>query len=315
MSTAESQAQEAIAAIDHAAGRPQDGHRRVHAKGVLCRGTFVASPEAARMTTAAHMQGDEITATVRFSNASSNPNIDDRAPDARGMATAFYLPDDSGTDIVAVNLPAFVARNQRDFVAFTRAAKPVFGDYPGPRMLLHLLRHREARAATLAVIKSKPPVSFATCRYNALHAFRWIGPDGTGRFVRYSWVPAAGEKSLTKDEIKQRGRDYLAEEIHERLAREPARFTLQLQIAADGDPVDDPTAIWPDDRERIDVGTLELTGPDTEREQGDDILVFDPTRLTEGIELSADPIPRLRSHAYSISVERRTGVSRPAGLD
>jgi len=63
------------------------------------------------------------------------------------------------------------------------------------------------------------------------------------------------------------------------------------------------------------VGTLELTGPDTEREQGDDILVFDPTRVTAGIELSDDPIPRLRSQAYSISVERRTGVSRPPDLD
>lgn len=315
MSTIQSQAEEAIAAVDYAAGRDQDGHRRVHAKGVLCRGRFVATPEAARLTTAAHMQGGEIQATVRFSNASSNPRLDDRARDARGMATAFYLPDGSGTDIVAITLPAFLVRNQRDFVAFTRAAKPVFGEYPGPRMLLYLLTHREAVAATMAVIRMKPPESFATLRYNALHAYRWTGPDGTARYVRYSWLPAAGEQSLTGDEIKERGRDYLMEEIHERLAREPVRFSLQVQIAADGDPVDDATAIWPADRERVDVGTLELTGPDTERERGDDILVFDPSRVTEGIELSEDPLPRLRSHAYSISVERRTGVSRPEDLD
>ena len=60
------------------------------------------------------------------------------------------------------------------------------------------------------------------------------------------------------------------------------------------------------------MGTLEITGPETEREQGDDIMVMDPTRVTDGIECSDDPILHIRSHAYSVSVERRSGVPRPA---
>ena len=48
--------------------------------------------------------------------------------------------------------------------------------------------------------------------------------------------------------------------------------------------------------------------------QGDDVLVFDPVRVIDGIELSDDPLPMLRSQAYSISVERRTGAKRPAEL-
>jgi len=35
-------------------------------------------------------------------------------------------------------------------------------------------------------------------------------------------------------------------------------------------------------------------------------LIFDPTNTTDGIDLSADPIPRARSAAYSISYERRS---------
>jgi catalase len=82
---------------------------------------------------------------------------------------------------------------------------------------------------------------------------------------------------------------------------------MLVVIAGDGDPVDDSTAAWPDERERVEVGRLELAGPDPERERGGDILVFDPTRVTDGIELSGDPILRFRPEAYSASVVRRSG--------
>ncbi len=35
-------------------------------------------------------------------------------------------------------------------------------------------------------------------------------------------------------------------------------------------------------------------------------MVFDPTNVTDGIDLSADPILLVRSAAYSISYDRRT---------
>jgi catalase len=78
-------------------------------------------------------------------------------------------------------------------------------------------------------------------------------------------------------------------------------------VAEDGDDVHDPTVAWPEERERVEVGRLVLTGPETEREREGDILVFDPTRVTDGIELSDDPILHFRPQAYSVSVERRTG--------
>jgi catalase len=59
------------------------------------------------------------------------------------------------------------------------------------------------------------------------------------------------------------------------------------------------------------MGVIEVTGPETEREQGDDVMVMDPTRVSDGIECSDDPILHVRSHAYSVSVERRSGISRP----
>jgi len=61
----------------------------------------------------------------------------------------------------------------------------------------------------------------------------------------------------------------------------------------------------------VELGTLELTGLDTTRETGDDVLVFDPMRVTDGIEPSDDQILHVRSPAYSVSVERRSGAPRP----
>lgn len=312
MATA-AQAKEAVRAIDESFGR-HEGYRVVHAKGVLCRGTFRATPQAKSLTRAAHMQGDEVPATVRFSNGSGKPRSLDYAPDPRGMATKLYLPDGGKTDVVAITLPCFFVRTPEDFVAFTRAGKPFVAGQPGPRFLWYLARHPEAWRATRAYLGLKPPISYATCLYNALHAYKWVAADGSERFVRYTWTPEAGEQSLSGGDAKERGRDYLQEEVGERLAREPIRFTLSVQIAAEGDPTHDPTAIWPEDRERVDVGVLELTELETGREQGDDVLVFDPTRVVDGIELSDDPLPSLRSRAYSISVERRAGVARPPEL-
>lgn len=308
-------AQKAVDLLGENYGR-HDGHRAVHAKGIVCKGTFTATPEAARLTKAAHLQGDAVPVTCRFSNGAGNPSTPDFVQDGRGMATKFYLPDDSRTDIVALNLPRFFVRTPEDFVKFTRASKrlPVINQ-PGPLLALYLVTHREALPALRAFLALKPPASYARQRYNGLHAFRWVDAGGGERHVRYSWLPEAGEATISTGEAKEGGRDYLKEEIVERLEREPVRFTLQVQLAEEGDPVADPTAVWPQERETVAVGTLELTELETGRDTGGDILVFDPTRLTEGIELSDDPIPRFRSQAYSVSVERRAGVSRPAELD
>ncbi len=40
------------------------------------------------------------------------------------------------------------------------------------------------------------------------------------------------------------------------------------------------------------------------------MLVFDPMRVTDGIEPSDDQILHIRSHAYAESVLRRSGVAR-----
>ena len=115
--------------------------------------------------------------------------------------------------------------------------------------------------------------------------------------MRYRFEPEDGDRTLSEEDARARGRDYLQEEI---LARDAAAFRMVVVVANDSDDVDDPTVAWPSDRETVEVGRLELTGPDTEREQGDDILVFDPTRVTDGI-----PSAPTRSSASARARTRR----------
>ena len=305
--------EQAVDAINERFGR-HPGYRALHAKGTLCKGSFTATPEAARLTRAAHFQGQPVAVTVRLSNGSGDPSWPDYVPDVRGMATTFHLPDGSRTDVVALTAPRFPGRTPDAFVNLLRANRP------GPARLLRLpaflATHPRALGAGLASVAAlKPPASYASCSYYAIHAFKWIDAGGGERYVRYTWLPEASEPSISKREAKKRGPDYLRREIGERLAREPVHFTLELQLAGPGDPVDDPSAVWRGERETVAAGTLELTGLEPGGEAGDEGLVFDPTRVTDGIELSDDPVLRFRPRAYAVSFERRSGVARPPDPD
>lgn len=301
-------AEEVVDAINEVSG-VHPGQRAAHARGTVVAGRFEALPAARALTRAPHMQGASLPATVRFSNGGGDPGIPDYATEGRGMAVKVYLPDGRRTDMVALTLPAFFARTPEDFLEFTRARRPdpATGKPDMERLGRWLGAHPEAGPALQAAVSAKPPASYATCAYNGIHAFRWVNEAGEGRYVRFRWEPAAGVETLEPDEARARGASYLQDDI---VTRAGAAFTLVVALASDGDAVDDPTVAWPPERERAEVGRLELAGPDTERERDGDVLVFDPTRVVEGIELSEDPILRFRPRAYSVSVERRSGIAR-----
>ena len=294
-------AEEVVDAINEISGA-HPGHRVAHAKGTLLAGTF--TPNSSGLTTAAHMQAEPVRVTARVSNGGGDPGIPDYAREGRGMAVKFYLPDGSKTDIVGLSLPCFFVRTPEDFLSFTRARLD-----PERLMPDWLGAHPEALAGIQAALGANPPASYATCAYNSIHSYRWVDADGGSRFVRYRFVPEEGEQALSPEDAKARGRDYLQEEV---LARGESAFRLQVVIAADADDVDDPTVAWPEEREHVEVGRLVLDGPELERERDGDVLVFDPTRVTDGIELSGDKILRFRPHTYSVSVERRIS-SAPGG--
>jgi catalase len=284
------------------------GHRAAHAKGVLCAATFTAAPTAANLSRAAHFAGEPVRAHVRFSNGGGNPSVADTTRDARGMAVKFYLPDGTTTDVIGITLPVFFTRTPEDLIEFNiaRRTDPETGAPDLAKVGAFLEQHPETVPAVTAAMTMPMPESYARLTYNALHAFNLVGSDGTITPVRYHFVPEAGEASISDDDAATRTEHYLRDELTTRLDAGPAVFHLDADVAGVGDPLDDPTAQWSDERERVRLGDLTITALAFDRENDGDVLVFDPTRVTDGIELSDDPILHARSGAYRVSVSRRT---------
>jgi catalase len=292
----------AIATIDERFGE-HPRHRALHAKGALYSGTFTGTPQAAHLTRAAHLQGEPMRTTVRFSNGGGDPSIPDYVPDVRGMAVTFHLGDGSRTDISAQTVPRFPFRDVDPFIEFVRLSRP--GPAGLVRLPLFLARHPRALPSLRMNLGAlKPPPSFAARPYYAFHAFKWLDAEGRERYVRYRWRPTVDLPELGRGEARARGRDYLQDELVERLRKRRFGFELEVQIAEPGDEVNDPSSVWPRERERVTVGALDVTEP---TDEGDD-FVFDPTRVTDGIEPSDDPVLRFRPRAYAVSHARRTAT-------
>ena len=284
------------------------GFRPVHAKGIVCSGTFRGAPEAGALCRALHFQGQAVRTIVRFANASGNPEVHDGLANTRSLAVKFQLPDGKNADILANSIEGFPVRTPEDLLAFLRAQlpDPVTGEAPPDAVPRFLGSHPAARAF-LERLKQKPvPASYGQASYHSEHAFLLTAADGTSRFGRYRWMPEAGEAYLSPDEANKRSANFLREELESRLRNGPVVFRLLLQLAGESDPTDDVTALWPTDRPLVELGRLEVTGISVTGAADERRLVFDPTNLTDGIELSADPILLARSAAYSISYDHRS---------
>lgn len=297
---------ELIAAMSDIGG-VHEGRRTVHAKGTWAEGSFTASREAAALCRAPQLAGEPVPALVRFSKASGKPNAHDAARDGGGMAVKLRAGEEEW-DLLAVGPPVFVARTVEDFLELLKARKPdpdtgkpdmaKLGDYLG--------RHPEAQLAIQSAMTAEPPVSFVTMPYFSPHAFALVTADGDRTWVRWSWHPEADER-ISDDDAREGGRNYLTEELKRRLTNGAARMELRFKLAAEGDSLTDPTEHWPDERETVAAGTLEITAPVGDPEGDGHIEVFDPTRLPDGISPSDDPILHARPRAYSVSAYRRLG--------
>src|ERR1700757_2543084 len=204
---------EAIDAI-RGTGGAQPGCRALHAKGTLYRGTFTATPDAAGLSRAKHLDGSTVPALVRFSNGSGNPAVSDGLPGVRGMAVKFTLPDKSTTDVSTQTARLFVSSTPDGFIDLLKAMRP--GLTTPLRMAKYFLTHPRLLGALPGLREAgKVPASYATIEYHglhALHAFRWIGAAASASFVRSHLVPAVGEQP-PGPAARGKGPDFLTDEL------------------------------------------------------------------------------------------------------
>jgi catalase len=282
------------------------GFRPAHAKGILLHGSFLPTPEAAKLSRAPHLNRSSTPVTVRFSNSTGIPVIPDNDPNAepRGCAIRFHLAERVHTDIVAHSTNAFPAKAGEDFLEFLSAiAATDLTHIPGSPLEKYLGTH----PAALAFVQApKPPASsFARESYYGLTALRFLSQDGGNRHGRYRILPEAGNDYLDAAAAAAKGPNYLFEEIEARIAREPVKLNVVLQLAEEGDPVHDVTAHWPATRKLVQLGQLALTELVANEAHEQKNLIFDPIPRVDGIDPSEDPLLELRAAVYLLSGRRR----------
>lgn len=284
------------------------GYRLIHAKGIVCQGTFAATKEAAKLSRAEHFGGTAVPVTVRFSEAPPDPAISDISPDAApwGMAIRFKLSGGKETDIVSSSHNGFFVGRGEDVLAFQKAKVATDRTKPHPWPIETFLS-THPRAMKFVKDPKPVPVSFATQAFYGDDTFLFVNKEGRKQAVRYQILPVAGEHYLTDAEAKAKSANFLFEELRTHLAQEPVRFRLLVQLPNSGDPTDDASVVWPDDRKTVELGTITITSVASDSDAAQKALAFDPTQLTDGIEPSDDPLPALRSKVMWLSAVHRQG--------
>jgi catalase len=282
------------------------GNRIAHAKGVVGEGTFTPSKGAASLSKAAHFQGVSVPVTIRFSDGAADPSIPDPSPNAgpRGMAIRFKLPDGRETDIVSMSHNGFVVGTGEEFLALQKAVVATDPSRPHPWPIEAFLA-AHPRALKFVQDNAIVPASFGTAAFFSNNAFIFVNKDGVKQAGRYQILPLAGRRDLSDAEAKTASPNFLSEELRTRLAKGPVKFRLVVQLANAGDPTGDGSLVWPDDRRTIEMGTISIASVVADSDAAQRALVFFPTTLTEGIELSDDPLPALRTSVYALSFARR----------
>ena len=301
-------AQQLLDAIDEAFAL-HPGFRPVHAKGLMCSGTFTPSPEATRLTRAPHASRPSTPVTVRYSDGTGLPTIPDNDParsGPRGIAIRFHLGEHDHTDIIAHSTNGFPVRTGEEFLEFIRAATAFAAGRPealGSFLAAH------ANAKRFVEMPKPIPTSFAREAFFAVTSFKFTNADGVSRHGRFRVRPEAGTEYLSNEDAAAMSVNFLFDEIDTRLAREPVKLGVFVQMAEPGDDVTDASVTWPDTRAEIPFGTITLTARVDDQVPERRKIIFDPLPRVDGIDSSGDPLTEVRADIYLLSGRRRRDAS------
>lgn len=282
------------------------GFRPAHAKGTMLSGVFTPTPEAKSLSRAPHFIRESTPVSVRFSNSTGIPLIPDNNPNAdpRGFAVRFHLADRVHTDIVSHSIDAFPTHTGAEFLEFLRALASTAPDAPHPTPIEAFLGSHPAALAFVQAPKPAPS-SFARETYYGVTAMHFTNREGTSRYGRYRVLPDAGNDPLSAEEAAGKEPNYLFDELAARVTAGSIKFKIAVQLANEGDEVNDATIHWPADREVFEIGTLVLTDPVADDVAEQKHIIFDPIPRVDGIDPSDDPLLELRAAIYLLSGRRR----------
>ncbi len=304
-------AQQLLDAFDQLQG-VHAGFRPAHAKGLMCEGTFVPSAEAAKLTRAPHANQPSTPVTVRYSDSTGLPKIADNDPNSspKGIAVRFHLGEHAHTDIIAHSFDGFPVHTGEEFLEFLRAAAAAGAGKPEV-IGAFLATHPNAKHF---LETPKPlPTSFAREAFFARTAFKFTNASGASCFGRFRIRPDAGTEYLSDKDAAAKSENFLFEELGPRLAKQPVKLGVFVQIAEPSDAITDASTSWSASRKDILFGTITLTTIVDHQEPERRKIIFDPVPRVDGIDPSGDPLTQVRADLYLLSGRRRRAAMGDGG--
>jgi catalase len=288
-------------------------HRRSGAKGLCASGQFTGLPGAGAFTESALFTGAALPATIRFSLGGGNAKASDKSRSVRGLA--FEIKHPNGQEIwqsANISAPVFFVAKPEQFAPFllARAVDPATGKPDADKLKAFNEANPETLRQAAYLAKAPIPASYGAVQYWSTNAFEVRNARGEKRFVRWQFVPEAGVQGLTEETMKTLPDNFLADELRQRVGSAPVAFTLQFQIAQAGDAINDPTVVWPEDRQIVNVGRLVIDKVEPNAVGDCDRITYNPLVLPKGFAASNDPVLLSRAAPYALSLGRRLSEKR-----
>ena len=237
---------------------------------------------------------------ARFSDFAGVPSLPDTDDGASPAGFGFKIKGADEFDVESNQHKDFITATTDEFRTFLIAVGAA-GKGDSVPLDQFLASHPHAREflGTLTY-----PASFASATYFGVNALKFTNANGDASYVRYRFVPKAGEKYLSVADRKTQGANYLQDEVVKRIASHPIEFDWFVQIAESGDKIEDPSIAWPESRKLVKIGTISLTKVPVDPEKAQLGLLFLPGKAHPGVD-PADPMLVVRNEAYPISFKER----------
>lgn len=284
-----------------------EGYRRSGAKGICATGEFVGTPAARALSTASVFSGKPVPVVVRFSVGGANPKAPDNARTQRNLALQFDLPDGEQWQMGNISAPVFSAATPQQFFGLLASRQPD----PATKAAdpARVKAFNEANPEVLMQGKhfaSQPvPASFGSVNYWGVHGYGFVNASGATQFGKWIFEPVGGVQSLTDDEAKAKGGNFLFDDLRQRVKDGQVAFNFNLALAQPGDNVDNATVPLPEGRKVVTLGTLKVTSVAPDAAGPCLTITFNPMNMPKGVVASADPMLPARAAPYGLGLGRR----------
>jgi catalase len=289
------------------AGGKFEGYRRSGAKGVCATGEFVGSAQGRELSVSSAFSGEPVPVIVRYSVGGGNPKAPDNIRSQRNMALQFNLPGGEIWQMGNISAPIFGAARPEQLLGRLESASPdPETKKPDPEKVKAFADANPEVLLQGKYFASQPvPAGYDKVNYWGVHAFAFVNASGTKQFGKWVFEPVGGTQSLSDDEAKAKGTDFLFDELRQRVAAGGVAFDFNLRLAQPGDNLDSAVVPLPEDRKKVTLGRLTIKSISADSTGPCVGITYNPMILPKGVEPSADPMLAARAAPYAVSLGRR----------